>query len=180
MITILRAADRAATPWKNGGGITREVAIWPPGSKFDDFDWRISMAGVREPGPFSVFEGIDRTMAILSGRLELRLPDHTVVLSPESEPFAFAGDVTCEGIPVGGPVTDLNIMVRRGRAAARVTGFKGAAETIAEPHAVVVATARTTLLLGNEEYVLDVLDAALIADARFSASGQGYAIAFSR
>lgn len=179
MIRVLRAADRVATPWKNGGGITREVAIWPPGSKFDDFDWRISMADVRESGPFSAFEGIDRIMAILSGRLELRLPDRTVALDPASEPFAFAGDVACEGIPLDGPVTDLNVMVRRGRAAARVTRFKGAIEIVAEPHAVVMATTRTTLRLGEEEYVLDALDAALIVDARFNASGEGYAIAFS-
>jgi environmental stress-induced protein Ves len=177
VITNLCAADRVATPWKNGGGITREVAIWPPASKFDDFDWRISMAEVRKPGPFSVFEGIDRTMAILDGKLELRLPDRTVVLDPESEPFAFAGDLPCEGIPLDGPVTDLNVMVRRGRVAARVTRFKG--EIVAELRAVLVATARTIIQLGNEEYVLDAFDAAQITDARFSAAGEGYAIAFS-
>lgn len=179
MITILRTADRVATPWKNGGGITREVAIWPPNSKFDSFDWRISIAEVRETGPFSVFEGIGRIMAILSGRLELRLPDRTITLDPASEPFAFAGDVPCEGIPLGGPVTDLNVMVRRSRAAARMTRFKSATEIIAEASAVLVATARTTVKLGNEDYVLNILDAALIADAPFSAKGEGYAIVFT-
>ena len=179
MIALRRAADRVAAPWKNGGGITREVAIWPPGSKFDDFDWRISVAEVREPGPFSAFEGIDRTMAILSGRLELRLADRAIVLDPASEPFAFAGDVPCEGVPLGGPVTDLNVLVRRGCATARVSRFQGVTETAAAPRVVLVATARTTVRLGNEEHVLDVLDAALIADAQFSATGEGYAIAFS-
>jgi len=179
VIRILRAADRVATPWKNGGGITREVAIWPPGSKFDDFDWRISIAEVREAGPFSAFEGIDRIMAILNGRLELRLPDRTIALDPSSDPVLFAGDVPCEGIPVGGPVTDLNVMVRRGRVAARVTQFGSVTQTVAEPRTVLVATARTTVQLENEEHVLDVLDAALIADVHFSATGEGYAIAFS-
>jgi len=179
VIRVLRAADRVATPWKNGGGITREVAIWPPGSKFDDFDWRISIAEVREAGPFSTFERIDRTMAILNGRLELRLPDRTIALDPSSDPFPFAGDVLCEGIPVGGPVTDLNVMVRRGRVAARVTQFGGVTQTGAEPRTVLVATARTIVQLENEEHVLDVLDAALIADVHFRATGEGYAIAFS-
>ncbi|MDP3593765.1 HutD family protein, partial [Phenylobacterium sp.] len=27
---ILRAVNRTPMPWKNGGGVTREVAIWPP------------------------------------------------------------------------------------------------------------------------------------------------------
>jgi len=168
-----------ATPWKNGGGITREVAIWPPDSKFLNFDWRISIAEVREPGPFSAFEGIDRTMAILRGRLELRLPDRVLTLDSASDPFAFAGDVPCEGIPLGGPVTDLNVMVRRGRAAAHVTQFQGVTEMVAESRTILVATACTTLRLGNEEHVLDVLDAALIADGHVSATGKGYVIAFS-
>lgn len=179
MIALLRAADRVAAPWKNGGGITREVAIWPPGSKFDDFDWRISIAEVREPGPFSAFDGIDRIMAILSGRLELRLPNGAVALDPASEPFAFAGDVPCEGIPLGGPVTDLNVMVRRGRATARITRFQSVTEAVAAPRVVLVATARTTVQRDGEEYVLDVLDAALIADVPFSATGEGYAVAFT-
>ena len=179
MIAILRAADRVAMPWKNGGGITREVAVWPPNSNFDDFDWRISIAEVREPGSFSMFEGIDRIMAILSGQLELRLPDRTVTLDPACEPLAFAGDMSCEGIPLDGPVTDLNVMVRRGRVAARVTRFRDVTETVAEPGTVLVVTARTTLRLGDEEYALDVLDAALITDAQFRARGEGYAITFS-
>jgi len=178
VIAILRAADRIATPWKNGGGITREVAVWPPNSNFDDFDWRISIAEVREAGPFSTFEGIDRTMAILSGRLELRFPERTITLDPRCEPLAFAGDMSCEGIPLDGPVTDLNVMVRRGRIAARVKRFRGETE-MAEPRAALVATARATLRPGSDEYVLDILDAALISDAHFSATGEGYAITFS-
>ena len=179
MIAILRAADRIATPWKNGGGLTREVAVWPPNSNFDDFDWRISIAEVREAGPFSTFEGIDRTMAILSGRLELRFPERTITLDPRCEPLAFPGDMPSEGIPLDGPVTDLNVMVRRGRVAARVTRFRDVTETVAEPGTVLVVTARTTLRLGDEEYALDVLDAALITDAQFRARGEGYAITFS-
>jgi environmental stress-induced protein Ves len=179
VIRVLRAADRVATPWKNGGGITREVAIWPPGSKFDDFDWRVSIAEVREAGPFSTFERIDRTMAILNGRLELRLSDRTIALDPSSDPVLFAGDVPCEGIPAGGPVTDLNVMVRRSRATARVARFRSVIEAAAAPRTVLMATARTAIRLGNEEHVLDVLDAALIADTHFGATGEGYAIAFS-
>jgi len=179
VIAILRAADRIATPWKNGGGITREVAVWPPNSNFDDFDWRISIAEVREAGPFSMFEGIDRTMAILSGQLELRLPDRTVSLDPACEPLAFAGDVSCEAVPLVGPVTDLNVMVRRGRAVGRVARFRDLTTAAAKSRTILVATVRTALQLGDEEYVLDILDAALIADTHFSATGEGYAVTFS-
>lgn len=42
-------------PWKNGGGITTEIAIAPPGATLDAFDWRISTARVEAAGPFSRF-----------------------------------------------------------------------------------------------------------------------------
>ena len=29
---LLRAADRTAVPWKNGGGVTRDVIVWPAGA----------------------------------------------------------------------------------------------------------------------------------------------------
>ncbi|WP_455776203.1 HutD family protein, partial [Burkholderia stabilis] len=28
--TMIRAADLVASPWKNGGGVTREIGAWPP------------------------------------------------------------------------------------------------------------------------------------------------------
>ena len=41
---LLSAKDRIARPWKNGGGVTRDVAIAPPDANLDTFDWRISFA----------------------------------------------------------------------------------------------------------------------------------------
>jgi len=69
---ILRAADRVAVPWKNGGGFTREVAAYPPQSDLGNFDWRVSLAEVRRGGPFSSFAGIDRHMAVICGRCSIR------------------------------------------------------------------------------------------------------------
>jgi environmental stress-induced protein Ves len=177
VIRLLRAADRVAVPWKNGGGITREVTVWPAGSSFDTFDWRVSIAQVREAGPFSRFENIDRTMAILQGRLALRFADRTVELDANGEPFSFAGDVSCDGLPVDGPVTDLNVMVRRGRAVARVGRF-ATVDDAAAPRTLVLATALTRVRLADEEQVLGPLDAALVSASRFTAEGEGFVIAF--
>jgi environmental stress-induced protein Ves len=116
MVLILRAGDRVAVPWKNGGGLTREIAIHPPGSDLGSFDWRVSIAEVHGAGPFSSFPGVDRQMAVLDGRLLLAIEGHdTVSLSPESSPVRFAGDARTFAQPVEGPVTDLNVMTRRGR-----------------------------------------------------------------
>ncbi len=162
MIAILRAADRVATPWKNGGGVTREVAIWPLASNFDNFDWRVSIAEVREAGPFSRFKNVDRTMAILQGRLALHFPGQTVELGTNSEPFSFAGEVSCDSLPIDGPVTDLNVMVRRSRVVARIARF-AAGDHAAAPQALVLATALTRVRLADEEQVLGPLDAVLIS-----------------
>jgi len=156
-VKILRAAARVALPWKNGGGLTREVMVWPPGSGFDDFDWRISIAEVRAAGPFSSFAGIERVLAILKGRMNLKFADREVELDSESAPFAFAGDADCIGTPLDGPVTDLNVMTRRGRCSAQVRRrAQGALEAIG----TTLLVARDAVRIGEER--LDRLDAAVI------------------
>jgi environmental stress-induced protein Ves len=112
---VLRAADRQAAPWKNGGGVTREVAAWPPGAGFDDFTWRVSMAEVTADGPFSSFPGVDRILAVLEGRLQLDVQGEArITLSPETAPAAFPGDAAAHAVVEAGRVLDLNLMSRRG------------------------------------------------------------------
>jgi hypothetical protein len=67
-VRILAARERQAAAWKNGGGVTREVAAYPPGAGLADFAWRVSFAEVGEGGPFSVFEGADRIITLVAGR----------------------------------------------------------------------------------------------------------------
>ena len=114
---ILRARDQKITPWRNGGGLTTEIFVSPFGAGLDDFDWRVSMAGVTSDGPFSHFAGIDRTLAVLSGRgVELIVADAPpVVLTPSTPPFDFPGDQPTSARLLDGPIVDLNVMVRRGR-----------------------------------------------------------------
>jgi environmental stress-induced protein Ves len=112
---IIRAADRPPVPWKNGGGTTREIAVFPPGAGMDDFLWRLSMAEVARSGPFSSFAGVERTLAVLSGRLALDGPAIARVLDDASAPCPFDGAAPVEGTPLGGAVLDLNAMTRRGR-----------------------------------------------------------------
>ena len=65
----------AATPWKNGGGATRELACSPLGADMAHFDWRVSVATIAQSGPFSCFAGVDRIITLLSGgRLQLLRP----------------------------------------------------------------------------------------------------------
>ena len=112
---LLPATERRAQPWKNGGGVTREIAAHPEGADLATFDWRISTATVASSGPFSQFPGVDRILLVLDGGLALRISGaETRVLRPGDEPLAFPGDIPVEARLAAGPVTDLNIMVRRG------------------------------------------------------------------
>jgi environmental stress-induced protein Ves len=120
MIRHLPARERVATPWRNGGGQTREVCVCPEDASLEDFDWRISMADVDKPGPFSVFEDIERTLCILRGAMRLEIQNKSVSLDETSAGFAFAGDTPVFATPVGGDVLDFNVMVRKGRAKVQI------------------------------------------------------------
>jgi environmental stress-induced protein Ves len=102
-------------PWKNGGGETIEIAIFPPDADLDSFGWRVSMATVGTDGPFSVFQGIDRTLCVLSGN-GISLPvdnGEALTLGQDSAPFSFPADAPAAAWLVDGPITDLNVMTRR-------------------------------------------------------------------
>ncbi|HEU4539125.1 MAG TPA: HutD family protein, partial [Polyangiaceae bacterium] len=64
-----------AQPWKNGGGTTREIAAMPPDAGTSGFAWRVSVAEIARPGPFSAFPGVDRQIVLLAGEgVRLRGP----------------------------------------------------------------------------------------------------------
>lgn len=114
---IIRSEELSRMPWKNGGGETTEIAVFPAGASLDDFEWRVSMATVAADGPFSAFPGIDRTLSILEGegiRLEVE-GKPSMTLTQASDPFSFPADVPTSSALLGGPIVDLNVMSRRGR-----------------------------------------------------------------
>lgn len=133
---VIRAAECRSMPWKNGGGATTEIFVRPPGAGLDDFGWCVSMATVAGDGPFSVFAGVDRTLALLADDgLRLVTGDALpVVLDRDSAPLSFPADVPTRSALVGSPVTDLNVMTRRGvwRHAVARWSFHGGAMQVSE------------------------------------------------
>ncbi|MBL8575777.1 MAG: HutD family protein [Mesorhizobium sp.] len=119
---ILRKEQYTRMPWKNGGGETAEIAVYPAGASVEDFGWRISMATVASDGPFSLFPGIDRTLSVLEGEgmvLDIE-GQEPVTLTPASAPLSFPADVPTSAQLLGGPITDLNVMTRRANVVHRV------------------------------------------------------------
>jgi environmental stress-induced protein Ves len=115
-VRVLRAADRTPTPWKNGGGTTREIAAGPEGAGIDDFAWRVSLADVRADGPFSAFHGVDRTLTVVEGAgMDLTVGGVRTLADERFVPQDFPGDAPTECRLIDGPVVNLNVMYRRDR-----------------------------------------------------------------
>lgn len=118
-----------ATPWKNGGGLTREVLCLPAGSDFAHFDWRVSIAHIAASGPFSAFPGIDRVITLLDGPgAHLHSTDGAIDhrLDTPLQPFAFAGEASIQAELLGAACDDLNVMTRRDRCSAQVKTLRAA------------------------------------------------------
>lgn len=119
-LRLLTAADFHRLPWQNGRGTTLELV------RHDDATgallWRLSVADVVEPGPFSPLPGIDRVITLIDGDgfdLDFGGARPGVALRP-FEPLAFSGDWRTTATAVHGPSRDFNVMTARGKLAAKV------------------------------------------------------------
>jgi environmental stress-induced protein Ves len=110
------------TPWKNGGGITRELACYPVGASMNDFIWRVSIADVSASGPFSSFPGVDRVITLLDGDgMQLHFGHGTQhTLTDKLLPYAFRGEDKVDAQLTGSPSRDFNLMTRRNVALGKV------------------------------------------------------------
>lgn len=115
MTILIPFAALAAAPWKNGGGSTTEIAIDPPGATLANFNWRVSLATIAHSGPFSVFPGIDRTLALVEGAgVALDIEGHRqLMLEGVDDVIDFAGEAHVLATLQGSSTTDFNVMSRR-------------------------------------------------------------------
>lgn len=132
----------SATPWKNGGGVTREIVCLPPGAGMDSFDWRVSIAHIESSGPFSTFAGVDRVITLLEGtgvRLQSTDGAFDHALATPLVPFAFVGEAPVAGTLLDGDCHDLNVMTRRAACRATVVVCRGATTLAAAPAGLLMA-----------------------------------------
>jgi environmental stress-induced protein Ves len=112
---IMREPGYRAVPWKNGGGVTREILRVPP--EPTEFDWRLSLAAIASPGPFSSFDGYHRTLVLVRGPgVELDFGQHgraKLTLAGQMVSFDGAWQTSCTLLD--GPSTDLNLIVSKER-----------------------------------------------------------------
>ncbi len=124
MFTIIPPQRFKQIPWKNGKGMTTELAI-SEGGDVNHFDWRLSIAGVTEDGVFSNFTGIQRYLFLLSGN-GIKLTHQFSSKSYNAEKVSshcllapldlatFDGGFITNATLIDGPITDFNLMVKQG------------------------------------------------------------------
>lgn len=176
-VELVAASAVERSPWKNGRGVTEQIAIWPRGANFADgaFEARVSKAAVVESGAFSSFPGFERLLLVTSGA---GLVVSHGASAPRArlrrlEPYRFDGAWPTEGELVDGPVRDFNVFTRRGELRAELEAVPLALRASREPldamHALVhvLAGAATARVTGEETpFVLAAGDSLRIDDAR--------------
>ncbi|MGW3326492.1 HutD/Ves family protein [Streptomyces virginiae] len=185
-IRILRAADRAATVWKNGGGVTREIAAWPEGAGMDDFGWRVSLAEVGADGPFSAFPGIARTLTLAEGAgMDLTVAGVRRLVDERFAPQDFPGDEPTDCLLLAGPVVNFNVMYRRDAVQAQTAVVRGALALAVPPGGHLLVTAlEGPAVLEHPADRTDLLpyDAALLTgpldDCRVRTTGRAAVVRF--
>jgi uncharacterized protein len=120
---IILAPDQFTTSrWKNGGGVTHEIARKEANGKWL---WRFSIAEVAADGPFSRFENLSRILTVIEGNgIELHGPD-AILNAALLKPIHFSGDLPIVGKLTNGPIRDLNIIFDASLIEANTNVFKG-------------------------------------------------------
>ena len=119
-------------PWRNGAGVTREIAREP--AQGEHFAWRLSLASLQVDGPFSSYTGYQRCVALVEGRgVRLHVAGtgtKTLAASGAHVLFAGAAAASCELLD--GPCTDLSLMVHEPGTIDRVTRLAVSTEQTVE------------------------------------------------
>jgi environmental stress-induced protein Ves len=139
-VQILRRGSYRAIPWKNGRGVSHQIAVSPRAMGYDDLDWQVSRPEISADGPFSSLPGLDRQFMLVDGAgltLRVRGADDGIAfdwrIDTLLEPFAFRGEWEATCTLLDGPVQAFNVMTRRGRAGARLEIAAATARPVIKP-----------------------------------------------
>lgn len=121
---MLDPASVAPQPWRNGRGVTRELASGP--------GWRVSVADLAAAGPFSTFPRTNRLFTPLDDGVVLAI-DGSRCETRRHRRVAFSGDAEVELIELSTPCRALNVMTAADAPPPAVRIVLGAADPAADP-----------------------------------------------
>ena len=167
-LTRLDSAGYRRSPWKNGGGVTVDIAgASIPGvvpGAWDGVIWRFGRTRIERPGPFSDLSGFDRLLAVVEGQgLVLHCAGAPALdVRARFQPVRFPGEWRIESELEDGPVAVVNLMADRRRAAIDLRFAAEVAQLGFEPGTLVLyaaAGASTVELSGGASIELAPADA---------------------
>lgn len=127
MITRLDPSQYRRTPWKNGGGVTVDIAE-------QDGVWRFGRTPITAPGPFSDYAGFDRLQVLVGGSgLALDTPDGEIDVRRPFEPVRFAGETRITSRLEAGPVEVVNLIGARAKVRIALTVLRADDALTIEP-----------------------------------------------
>jgi len=114
-LTALDPAGYRHMPWKNGGGVTTDIAVsMRPGfaaGHWEGIVWRFSRTAIVTPGAFSDLSGFDRELALVAGEgLVLETTDGDIDVRQAFRPVRFAGETAIVSRLEAGPVEVVNLI----------------------------------------------------------------------
>jgi environmental stress-induced protein Ves len=159
---LLDPAQYRRTPWKNGGGVTIDIAdAYRDGAGVGDWNgmlWRFGRTRIERPGPFSDLTGYERLLAVIDGHgLALRLPNGLALdAQMPFRPVRFDGAGPIESALSHGPVGVLNLMADHARFTIDLVFPRQGEEIIVGPGVIVAwAASASKLLVDNSSVELD-------------------------
>lgn len=117
-LTPLPPESFRSKPWKNGGGITLDIAdATAPGadpSGWEGMVWRLGRTAIVQPGPFSDLTGYERLQAVIVGSgLVLEGSSGEIDLRRPFTPVRYDGGLPLVSRLENGPVEVVNLIVDR-------------------------------------------------------------------
>jgi environmental stress-induced protein Ves len=159
--------------WRNGMGVSWDIASEPPG--IEAFGWRFAIARIDADVPFSHYDNVDRIFTLIEGNgLDLDFEGgRTLAVDRLFVPHPYPCDVPTFCRLRAGPCRALNLFMRRGmwRAAAEVLSSRA---DISHPGTIVLFALEGGARVNGEDMAEG--DAAILAD-RAILETQGFVFA---
>jgi environmental stress-induced protein Ves len=156
-LTRLDPQSYRRTPWKNGGGVTIDIAdAYGPGVERGSWDgmlWRFGRTQILQPGPFSDLSGYERILTVIGGRgLMLEVADGAALdARTPLMPVRFPGEARITSRLEAGPVEVLNLMADRARTIdVAILADAGTRPLAGGVHLLYALTDPATLEIGGE------------------------------
>lgn len=113
---VIRKSDMKEGRWRNGMGVSWDIAAVPEGSSDAIFGWRFALALIAQDVPFSHYPETDRVFTLVRGEgLDLTFEGHApLAVDGLMVPHAYPCDIPTFCRLRNGPCLALNLFLRRG------------------------------------------------------------------